>query len=84
MTTMQGEDGIPHFAYYDTGRQLSFIWNGLSPHIQVCPGGYGEDPMFTIYLPVNTGSIKNTPVGWLAYFKQACLRFIEEKGDELL
>lgn len=44
----QGADLTPHLAYYDPRTQASFIWDGVSDHINVSLGGYGEPVDHTI------------------------------------
>lgn len=46
---MQNADGTAHIAYYDVrGEGYSYVWDGKSPNIQVCVGGYGEPVDHTI------------------------------------
>lgn len=39
---LQNADGYPHLAYFDKATDTSYVWDGIRPTIQVCPGGYGE------------------------------------------
>lgn len=38
----QNADDKPHLTYYLAERGLSFVWDGVTPYVDVCIGGYGE------------------------------------------
>lgn len=48
----ENDDGKPHFTYFDSARQLSFVWSG-GPEIEVCPDGYGEPAQARIPVPIS-------------------------------
>lgn len=77
-THQQNEDGTPHLAYYAFPQVLSFIWDGQSPHIQVCPEGYGEPVAYIIEVPPH---LAQNPVP--AEFQKVCDDFLLHEWQNL-
>ena len=75
----QNDDGTPHFAYYDKPNQLSFIWDGRSPCIEVSHGGYGE-PVVD-HIPVNgrAGISSASSTRWMDWFQLVCTNYVRLK-----
>lgn len=54
----QAADGTPHLTYYIRDRHLSFVWDGETPYIDVCIGGYAEPVYYRIPIePVSLVSV---------------------------
>ena len=75
----QNSDGVPHFDYYDAPNQLSFVWDGFSPSIEVRYGGDGEPIVDQIEIPAGSFSSSRTPSRWLAWFQVVCQLYIKQK-----
>lgn len=76
----QNSDGTPHFTYFDYDSQLSFVWDGLSPWIEVSLGGYGEPALDRISTQVSELNV-DTSFGWLTWFKDTCDAYITIKRN---
>lgn len=70
----QNADGKPHFTYYRTNERLSFVWDGVSDHIEVCPEGYGEPAAYTIPFTLNQHI---HPINALKAFQKTCDKFAD-------
>lgn len=66
----EGADGTPHLTYYVD--DVSFVWSGnIERPIQVCPGGYGEPVVDTIW-PDNPDQLRGLWPDPLRWFRDAC------------
>lgn len=80
----QGSDGTAHYAYYNSERSLSFVWNGdATQSILVSHDGYGEPPRwsfpFLLFKPAWV--IAGTKTSAMA-FQHCCEQWIAAKEDE--
>jgi len=57
---------VPHFTYYEERYHLSFIWDGVADHVEVCLGGYGEPVIDTI--PLHSMPPELSSSEWMAWF----------------
>lgn len=67
-------DGTPHLSYYLDGRNLSFVWDGESDHIDVCIGGYAEPVYYEI-------PVEPVPLVSVSGFKVICDRWAAENPE---
>lgn len=73
MNPEQSTDGNPHMSYYIGEHQLSFVWDGAEPFVEVSHGGYGE-PVIDSF-PIN-GSGLSSPLGTVEFFARRCDDYI--------
>lgn len=79
----QNENNKPHFTYYDDNRDLSFVWDGENPFIEVCPNGYGEPAEYSIWhVHGPNPQVADTPLKWLKWFESTCLEWTHPDDEE--
>lgn len=74
----QNLDNKPHMTFYSKEHELSFVWDGLSPVIDVCVGGYAEPVYFEIAVPPALG-VGDFPPQVLHDFATVCTRWIRDQ-----
>lgn len=83
-TPRQDENGTPFMEYFDPNAQISFIWDGLSPVIQLCEGASGEE-VSAEFTPFDIDVARGgTAAGILGWFQAQCLAYlIMERADAI-
>jgi hypothetical protein len=73
----QGRDGCPHFTYF---QELSFVWDGISDHIEVSQTGYGERVIDIIPIHGLGPGDQMTAGKWLVWFRDICRNYLNVKN----
>src|SRR5690242_829159 len=84
MPLPQNEDGTPHFTYFDKPTQLSFVWDGSTPYIEVSHGGYGEPMMDKLPVPDRLREGGTKPRWALEDFAALCDGYVAQHKQEWL
>jgi hypothetical protein len=79
---MLQSNGAPHLTFIDESSQLSFVWDGKSPVIEVTGGAEPDTIPIHGRVGINNATIQR----WMDWFELVCRNYIRikigENGDK--